>query len=119
MRIVINIARAPKVVRQKATPIGVNAVRAYSMNRKDAPQIRPATVYMAIHGRFGEVLNFAFQELEKPVLARVAFCWRIEFRTKSLLAQIKRKRKTRRAPEEKSLMQAASHLIQFARARGL
>lgn len=97
--IAISIARAPKVVRQKATPIGLSAVSAYSINRKDAPQIRPATVYMAIHGRFGEVLNFAFQKLEKPVLSRVAFCWRIEFRTKSLLAQIMRRRKTLLAPE--------------------
>ena len=65
MSIAISIATAPKVVRQKATPIGVSAVRAYSINKKDAPQIRPATVYMATHGRFGEVFNFAFQELRK------------------------------------------------------
>ena len=65
MSIAISIARAPKVVRQKATPIGDSAVNAYSINRKDAPQIRPATVYMATHGRLVEVFNFAFQGLRK------------------------------------------------------
>ena len=50
MSIAMSIARAPKVVRQNATQIGVSAVRAYSMNRKDAPQIRPATVYIATQG---------------------------------------------------------------------
>lgn len=41
---------APKLVRQKATPIGVRAVRAYSTNRNEPPQIRPAIEYMASQG---------------------------------------------------------------------
>jgi hypothetical protein len=36
------IARAPNSVLPKATPIGVKKVSASSINKKEAPQIRPA-----------------------------------------------------------------------------
>jgi hypothetical protein len=45
-----NIAKAPKAVRQKATPIGVRKLRASSINKKEAPQIKPATTYIATQG---------------------------------------------------------------------
>jgi hypothetical protein len=51
-----SIERAPNTVLQKATPIGFKKVRANSINRKEAPQIKPATEYMATQG-FLELIN--------------------------------------------------------------
>jgi predicted glycosyltransferase len=44
------MAIAPNVVLQKATPIGVRNESANSINKKDPPQINPATVYIATQG---------------------------------------------------------------------
>jgi hypothetical protein len=44
------MAKAPKAVLPKATPTGVKKVRANSINKKEAPQINPATAYIAIQG---------------------------------------------------------------------
>jgi hypothetical protein len=54
--IATSIERAPNTVLQKATPIGFKKVRANSINRKEAPQIKPATEYMATQG-FLELIN--------------------------------------------------------------
>ena len=46
------MARAPKNVLPKATPIGVKKVSASSINKKEAPQISPAIAYIATQGFF-------------------------------------------------------------------
>ena len=46
----ISMARAPKKVLAKATPIGVKKVSASSINKKEAPQINPAIAYIATQG---------------------------------------------------------------------
>jgi hypothetical protein len=50
IRITTSIARAPKAVLPKATPTGVKKVRESSINKKEAPQIKPAIEYIATQG---------------------------------------------------------------------
>jgi hypothetical protein len=54
----INIAKAPNAVRQNATPTGVRKLRESSINRNEAPHIKPATKYIATQGFFVAVLIF-------------------------------------------------------------